>query len=524
MTLRSKLSTYFQNLGPKKKKALSIFGGVAVLLAILWVAVVATSGGAGKRIVGKERKPEYTILADHSPREVSVETLSARVKRLQDDFSGVKEALAQSNERLKTTADLLKAKSDELQKQNDRVDANTKVLADELAKTQERLALPLPSLEGEKRNSNGGRQRPAGRYPDGPSQTTPPGIPDGNQASPDNALKIRITTASGNGNQGRPGADGKDGKKPDTDTIKKVSQIVTDRNGNKKSEIYIPAGSIMSGVLLTGLDAPSSNQARRDPFPSVLRIKHDTILPNRFRMDFRECFLISSGYGDLSSERAYMRAEVLSCVKTDGAILETPIDGFAVGEDGKAGVRGRLVSRNGQVIANSLLAGFVAGISQAFVPQRVQSVNLTGPNGSGTAPFQYPSPEMIAGQGIAGGVRGSAQQIAMYYMDMARNIFPVIEIDAGRKVDFVLIRGAGLNKRNAGAGGRGGNASSAISGGLSGLSQIGTMGGGNGAGVLNNVGIGNNTGLGNMGVSTGYGGNPMGQGNDGNATGGTYGR
>jgi conjugal transfer pilus assembly protein TraB len=154
----------------------------------------------------------------------------------------------------------------------------------------------------------------------------------------------------------------------------------------------------------------------------------------------------------------------------------------------------------------------------------VQSVNLTGANGSSTAPFQYPSPEMVIGQGVAGGVRGSAQQIAMYYMDMARNIFPVIEIDAGRKVDFVLIRGAGLNKRNAGAGGRGGNASSAISNGLSGLSQIGNMGSGNGAGVLNNVGIGNNTGLGNMGGSTGYGGNATGLGNYGNATGGTYGR
>ena len=281
----------------------------------------------------------------------------------------------------------------------------------------------------------------------------PPTIPSSNSA-PDNALKIRITTATGNGNQGKPAADAKDGKKADTEVIRKVSQIVTDKNGNKKTEIYIPAGSIMSGVLITGLDAPSSNQARRDPFPSVLRIKHDTILPNRFRMDFRECFLISSGYGDMSSERAYLRAEMLSCVKTDGAILETAIDGFAVGEDGKAGVRGRLVSRNGQIIGNSLLAGFVAGISQAFVPQRVQSVNLTGQNGSTTTPFQYPSPEMVIGQGVAGGVRGAAQQIAMYYMDMARNIFPVIEIDAGRKVDFVMIRGAGLNKRNTGAGGR----------------------------------------------------------------------
>jgi len=94
MTIKSSLSTYFQNLSHKKKKALSIFGGIAVLVAILWVAVVATSGGAGKRLIGKERKPEYTILGDHNPREVSAEALSGRLTKLQNDFSAVKESLS----------------------------------------------------------------------------------------------------------------------------------------------------------------------------------------------------------------------------------------------------------------------------------------------------------------------------------------------------------------------------------------------------------------------------------------------
>src|SRR3546814_6203967 len=55
----------------------------------------------------------------------------------------------------------------------------------------------------------------------------------------------------------------------------------------------------------------------RSPFPSLIRIKNEAILPNRFRADFRECFLIAGGWGDLSSERAYLRAERLSCVRND---------------------------------------------------------------------------------------------------------------------------------------------------------------------------------------------------------------
>ena len=36
------------------------------------------------------------------------------------------------------------------------------------------------------------------------------------------------------------------------------------------------------------------------------------------------------------------------------------------GEDGKAGMRGRLVSKQGQLLANALLAGVASGIGQAF--------------------------------------------------------------------------------------------------------------------------------------------------------------
>jgi len=166
MTIKSKLSAYFQNLSHKKRKALSIFGGIAVLFALLWVAVVATSGGAAKRLIAKERKPEYTILGDHNPREVSVEALSGRLRRLQDDFSGVKESLGRSEEKVRSMGDSLNARAQELQKQNSALEEKTRQLAEELADTKNQLALPLPlplpSLDGEKKNannSNGVRRR-----------------------------------------------------------------------------------------------------------------------------------------------------------------------------------------------------------------------------------------------------------------------------------------------------------------------------------------------------------------------------
>jgi len=215
----------------------------------------------------------------------------------------------------------------------------------------------------------------------------------------------------------------------------------------KKEEdraVFLPAGSMVSGVLLTGMDAATSDSARRNPFPALLRIKKEAILPNRFRADVRECFLIASGYGDLSSERAYLRAETISCVRNDGGVIEAPIDMYASGEDGKAGVRGTLVSKQGQLVARSMFAGGLQAFSSVFTSTPLPTLLTTATE---TTPFQERfSKEALQSAGLQG--FGSAlERVAQFYMDMAENIFPIIEVDAGRKVNFIMTRGTSLKLR-----------------------------------------------------------------------------
>jgi conjugal transfer pilus assembly protein TraB len=53
------------------------------------------------------------------------------------------------------------------------------------------------------------------------------------------------------------------------------------------------------------------------------------------------------------------------------------------------------------------------------------------------------SAQAVQGAAISGA--GSAlDRLAGYYLDLAEELFPVIEIDAGRAVEFVLNRGATL--------------------------------------------------------------------------------
>lgn len=210
-----------------------------------------------------------------------------------------------------------------------------------------------------------------------------------------------------------------------------------------QSEIFIPAGSILSGNLLNGLDAPTGKGARREPFPVLARLKDEAILPNRYRADVRECFLVSAGYGDLSSERAYIRGESISCVREDGGVIEVPIDAYAVGEDGKVGIRGRVVSKQGQLLANALLAGFLRGFSDAFGRNQIPVI-LTGGMAGAAAPFQRAFSQDAMEGGALKGAGYAMDRLAHYYMDLAENLFPIIEVDATRKIEFVVQRGTPL--------------------------------------------------------------------------------
>lgn len=206
----------------------------------------------------------------------------------------------------------------------------------------------------------------------------------------------------------------------------------------QQGRTYIPSGSFMRAVLLGGLDAPTGGQAQNNPWPVLLRVQDNAFLPNRFRAKVKECFLLGSGYGDISSERAYLRLESLSCVLNNGEVVDTNAKGYVVGEDGKAGMRGRLVSKQGQVLANALLAGVASGIGQAFQ----QSATTYSTSALGTVGTVETGKQFQAG--IGAGVGKALDRLSQYYINLAEKMFPIIEVDAGRVVDVVLTKGVTL--------------------------------------------------------------------------------
>lgn len=207
------------------------------------------------------------------------------------------------------------------------------------------------------------------------------------------------------------------------------------KSPSKTTQNYLPSGMFGQVLLLAGLDAPTGGQAQSNPHPVLLQLVDLAILPNRYRYDWDKCHITGAGYGDLSSERAYIRTETLSCVSKDGKVLDTPIRGYIVGEDGKAGIRGRLISKQGQVLGNALLAGVVSGIGTGL--ERASSIQSVSPLGSTTT--TKPGSEFQSG--IGAGTGKALDRLATYYIQLAEKMFPVVEVDAGRVVDVVLTQG-----------------------------------------------------------------------------------
>lgn len=226
---------------------------------------------------------------------------------------------------------------------------------------------------------------------------------------------------------------------------RKAPEILNAAAGDSKSVgDYIPSGSFARITILGGIDAPTGGQSQTQPQPVLFRFDNNAFLPNKYRFQVKECMGIGSGYGDISSERAYIRAESMSCILDDGETIDIPIKGYIAGEDGKTGIHGRLVSKQGQILANALIAGIGSGIGQAFqTSSQTQSISALGTTST-------VNPSQALQSGVSTGVGKALDRLANYYIQLAEKTFPVIEVDAGRTVDLVFTAGVPFKHRNSG--------------------------------------------------------------------------
>jgi len=402
-----------------KRRQYLLLGGIACLVIVAALLSVALTGSrdSGEHLP----KPKLTnILAPGGQVDP------------RDAWRG------QADAQLKT----IEQKSREISQRNNELEGQNKTMLERLQKLEQSKLTPLPPPPipvppvrpdfapgrptAENADSAGNLQRLPPPPPARPASMTgisPSGATLGSGTSfvPSGIISIALSDGT-SAKSGKGAADPSKGPPPPV----------------RDSRRYIPSGAFTRAILLGGLDAPTGGMAQRNPQPVLLRLMDNAVLPNQFRSRIKECFVVGAGYGDISSERAYIRTESLSCVTRDGTAIDVPVKGYVAGEDGKAGMRGRLVTKQGQILANALIAGVASGIGHAF--QQNASTLSISPLGS-TSTVE-PDKQIQAGLGT--GVGRALDRLAQYYISLAEKVFPVIEVDAGRTVDVVLTHGVAL--------------------------------------------------------------------------------
>jgi conjugal transfer pilus assembly protein TraB len=209
----------------------------------------------------------------------------------------------------------------------------------------------------------------------------------------------------------------------------------SDEKTSPHHDSYIPAGSYAKAVLLSGVDVSVGVSSQTNPQPVLLRLVHPGSLPNHFVGKMRDCRIIAAASGELSSERAQFRLEKLSCIEPDGQVIETDVDGYISGEDGKNGMRGRLVIRDAELLKRGFLGGLLSGLGKATS----QSFNTTSVSPLGSVSTVRGAD--IFKQAGAEGAGNAFELMAKYNIQRAEQYQPVIQISAGREVTVVFHSG-----------------------------------------------------------------------------------
>lgn len=207
-------------------------------------------------------------------------------------------------------------------------------------------------------------------------------------------------------------------------------------------EGYIAAGSFAPATLLTGAYVMTGASASNMPIPVLLRLVNTAILPNEFQAEVKGCFVTGAATGDLSSERILVRLDRLACTREDGSQLDVSVKGYVVGEDGKVGVRGKLITHSGQAIAAAISMGLLSGVGNAIT---LTSESTT----TSSLGFQTTEVRDAWRHGLGKGLSGAMDRIVDYYLKIADQIFPVLECASGRQVEVVFAQGVLLSNPDA---------------------------------------------------------------------------
>lgn len=205
---------------------------------------------------------------------------------------------------------------------------------------------------------------------------------------------------------------------------------------------YLPPNSYAPARVIVGVDASAGVASQTDPLPVVLRITGParSVLQNGRVLTTRlqGCVINGAARGDLSSEKVYVKLARMTCDQPGGRVAVSEVKGF-ISFAGKSGVRGRVVSREGNLVTQALLAGIVGGFGRGFSANANSVFSSSRTNADGSKAKL--SAGDILGGGLGQGAADAADTVSKYLIERAEQYQPVVEMPTGIDVEVVFLDG-----------------------------------------------------------------------------------
>jgi conjugal transfer pilus assembly protein TraB len=380
--------------------AISTIGGI-LLIAILFV------------FSSNDKKPENTYLLGDDKKKFEIADLTSGAKA-QDRWLQISEQrLVELDKIIKTNEQLNK----QLQEKIEELEKGQKALADNNQEFETgELALLKEELKALKDNSN--------------------------KVDPNNKNNNSNINQT---NSNDPFASGSDiNKTSETNqqilrnkTIEEINLSAIGAKTKKTNDIknFLPAGSFAPAKVIEGVDASVGVDAQSDPRPIKFIVTGPAISSynqnNPQKTDITGCIVWGAARGDLSSEKVYARFIKMTCSPEEGKSVTMAVEGHTAAS-GKAGIRGPIVSREGDFISKSFFAGVAGGIGKGASSYFTTPGSILGSQ----VTTGKPQASSILGQGLGDGLSSTGNSISDYMIKRAEQYQPVVTIAGGIDVEL----------------------------------------------------------------------------------------
>jgi conjugal transfer pilus assembly protein TraB len=409
------VGTITQNTQARRRQNLALYGGVAfVVLAGAYYVIDAGPKQAGSEAADTETKlstdalvnrqsadRDWMAMYDHQQIEQANKLKGLdRTTAQMDDVRNELKDLRHENEQLKADAtrvlDAYQRENEELRRQTGTTAATLPGRAPAASASAMGFAAPLPT---------------------------------GNEVK---LVSFGVTPGSAPG----PGPAGSAGDGKKIESGGKQAAVFTD------SVNYLPPNSIAQARVVVGVDAATNVRSQSDPLPVLLRITgpaRSVFADGKLlRTQVQGCMVNGAAYGDLSSEKVYVKLQRMTCPQPGGRFAVSEVKGF-ISFGGKVGLRGRVVSREGGLIGQAFLAGMAGGFGRGF-SANANSL-LSGTSVSVDGKQQQLSTSDILKGGVGEGVSQAGDTVSQYLIERAEQYQPVIEMPTGADVEVVFLDG-----------------------------------------------------------------------------------